>query len=204
MAAVTTDRAEETRRRILDAAAAAFGERGFAGTSLNDLIRSSGVTKGGFYFHFPSKEALALAVIEHKREQWAGRIMGSAMRADRGLDQLRAMGGAFCDLYESDPSFRALGRLCMDLMEDAPDLAPRLRPTFSAWANLVESVVRRAQIEGDVRSDVDPHLAAEVAVAAFVGMTEMSFFASGGKDLRGRVEGFAGLFEAGLRPIVGG
>src|SRR2546430_6885971 len=125
----STDRAEETRRRILDAAAAAFGERGYAATSLNDLIRSSGVTKGGFYFHFPSKEALAVAVIEHKREQWAGRIMGAAMRQGRGIDQLRAMSEALCDLYDDDPSFRAIGRLCIELIDDAPDLAPRLGPT---------------------------------------------------------------------------
>jgi len=61
VAVPATDRGGETRRRILDVAAEAFAERGYAGTSLSEVLKASGVTKGGFYFHFPSKEALALA-----------------------------------------------------------------------------------------------------------------------------------------------
>src|SRR6266508_3236138 len=71
--APVTDRGEATRRRILDVAARSFAEHGFRGNSLNDIVRESGLTKGAFYFHFPSKEALALAVFQDKQELWLGR-----------------------------------------------------------------------------------------------------------------------------------
>jgi AcrR family transcriptional regulator len=198
--ATTTDRAEETRRRIIDVAATMFARRGYAGTSLNELIKASDLTKGGFYFHFASKEALALAVLDHKKEQWAGRVMSAAMKETRAIDQCRAMAVGLCDLYEADPSFQAIGKLCYELIAKSPDLAPKLRPTFSTWVNLTASLIRSAQLEGDVRQDVDPMVAAEVAVAAFTGIETMSFFTTGGEDLRRRVNDFVELFVTALSP----
>ncbi|MGH2688231.1 MAG: TetR family transcriptional regulator [Actinomycetota bacterium] len=144
------DRAETTRRHILDVAARAFARGGYAGASLNDLIRESGVTKGGFYFHFPSKEALALAVLRSKQEQWAEQVMAAAGRHDAAIDQLAAMPAALVDLYEADPSSRAIPRLTVELSED-PRLAPDMRPMLRKWIELTESVMRRAQTEVHAR-----------------------------------------------------
>jgi TetR/AcrR family transcriptional repressor of nem operon len=55
----------ESRRRILDAAARLFRERGVAGVSVADVMAAAGMTHGGFYIHFPSKEALAAAAARH-------------------------------------------------------------------------------------------------------------------------------------------
>lgn len=58
-------RGGETRNRILDAALAQFREKGFAATTVDDLCRGAGVTKGAFFHHFGGKEAATLAAIEH-------------------------------------------------------------------------------------------------------------------------------------------
>ncbi|MFJ9345388.1 TetR family transcriptional regulator [Streptomyces sp. NPDC101237] len=58
------ERAEQTRRRIVEAAAAEFAEHGYDGTSLHRIVRSAGVTMGALTFHFPSKSGLADAVQE--------------------------------------------------------------------------------------------------------------------------------------------
>jgi len=58
-------RGEETRIRILDTALGIFRQQGYAATSVDDLCRASGVTKGAFFHHFESKEAVAAAAIEH-------------------------------------------------------------------------------------------------------------------------------------------
>src|SRR4029450_13112700 len=105
-----TERGGETRRRILEVAAQAFAEHGYAGTSLSDVLAASGLTKGGFYFHFPSKEALALATLRHKQEQWAATVMAAVLRHARAVDQLDAMVDALCDLHEKDPTCRGSGR----------------------------------------------------------------------------------------------
>jgi len=55
---------EETRTRILDVAEAAVLQKGFGGTSIEELIAETGITKSGFFYHFRDKNALAKALLE--------------------------------------------------------------------------------------------------------------------------------------------
>jgi len=187
------DRAGETRRRILDTAAVIFAEHGYLGTSLNQLIRATGLAKGGFYFHFPSKEALALACLQDKQEQWIGKVTAAALRHERAIEQLASIPYTLCDVYEQDPSFACVGKLSMELMELEPDLVPQVQPSMLAWIRLTSELLRRAQQEGDVRSELDPDSVAEVAVASVIGIEKMASCLSGGADFRRRVEAFVPL-----------
>jgi len=54
---------EETRKRILDAAQSAIIEKGFTGTSIDELISECGLSKGGFFYHFRDKNDLAKALL---------------------------------------------------------------------------------------------------------------------------------------------
>lgn len=60
----------ESRRRIVDAAAALMAERGFAGTSIAAVSQRSGLPSGSIYWHFDSKEALLAAVVEEGARRW--------------------------------------------------------------------------------------------------------------------------------------
>jgi AcrR family transcriptional regulator len=72
-------RGEETRARIVEAATEAFARYGYDSASVAEICRRAGVTKGGFYHHFPSKQALFLEMLE----QWLEGI-------DDQLDQFRS------------------------------------------------------------------------------------------------------------------
>jgi len=203
-AAPASDRAAETRRRILDTAAAVFAEHGYLGTSLNQLIAATGLAKGGFYFHFPSKEALALACLQDKQEQWIGKVMAAAMQHERAIDQLTSIPYTLSDVYEQDPSYACVGKLSMELMERVPELVPQVRPALAAWVRLTSELIRRAQQEGDVRTELDPDAVAEVAVASVIGIEKMSACLSGGTDFARRVEAFVPLFRDSIAIRRGG
>jgi AcrR family transcriptional regulator len=194
-----TERGGETRRRILEVAAEAFAEHGYAGTSLSDVLKASGLTKGGFYFHFPSKEALALATLRHKQEQWAAAVMAAVLRHARAVDQLDAMVDALCDLHEQDPTCRCIGRLCTELVDTHPELRPQLAPQITGWVDLVASLVRRGQDEGDFRPELEPAVVAEVAVQSFIGIETVSELVTGRADLRRRAQDFRTLFLDAIR-----
>jgi TetR/AcrR family transcriptional repressor of nem operon len=199
LAPTATDRGTETRRRILGVAAEAFADRGYAGTSLNDVLKASGVTKGGFYFHFPSKEALALATLRHKQEQWTGAVMAAVLRRPRAVDQLDAMVEALCDLHEQDRACRAINRLCTELGDAHPELRPQLGTQLTTWMDMVAAVLRRGQDEGDIRPEVDPAVAAEIAVESFIGLETVSEVLTGREDLRRRARDFRDLWFAAIR-----
>src|ERR1700740_294486 len=75
--------AEKTRRRIVSAAAAEFRERGIVATGLNDLMQAAGLTHGGFYRHFDSKEQLVTEATDEGLDELTKRIAEAATRGRR-------------------------------------------------------------------------------------------------------------------------
>jgi AcrR family transcriptional regulator len=198
MSARNADRARDTRERIIEAAATAFAQRGFAGTSLNQMLRDSGISKGALYFHFPSKEALAIAVIDHLRSAWLEATLAGVDGPSRGSHRLQLMARASTAAYHDVSGYRALGKLCWELLALRPDLGPELRATFGMWTDAIEAVLRQAQEAGDLRRDIDVRGLAELSSAAFIGMQELSELMTGGADLDARVDCFLGLMELSL------
>jgi TetR/AcrR family transcriptional repressor of nem operon len=68
-----TQRRAETRQRILDAAGQLFREHGVDGVGVDAVMKQAGLTHGGFYLHFPSKEALAAEVSQSLLQKAAGK-----------------------------------------------------------------------------------------------------------------------------------
>jgi TetR/AcrR family transcriptional repressor of nem operon len=163
------------------------------------VLKASGVTKGGFYFHFPSKEALALATLRHKQEQWAGVVMAAVMRRPHAVEQLQAMVEALCDLHEQDRACRAISRLCTELGDEHPELRPQLGTQLTTWMDMVASVIRKGQDEGQIRPDVEPEVAAEIAVGSFIGLETVSEALTGRADLRRRANDFLDLWLSAIR-----
>lgn len=192
------ERKAHTRRQILDCAAAAFARDGFAGTSLNDVIAGSELTKGAFYFHFPSKEELAIAVVDDLREQWASAVSLVDDERIPAPEQAQRMAAVVVDVYSRNRSLRAIGRLVPDLAAARPDLAPQLQASLFLWIDLIESVVRRGQAEGTIRGDLGPREIAETIFAAFSGVEEYSELVSRGADLGRRIDALMALLSTGM------
>ncbi|WP_152393205.1 TetR/AcrR family transcriptional regulator [Paenibacillus guangzhouensis] len=68
--------AEQRRNEILDAADALFGQKGFDGTSTNDILEKVGIARGTLYYHFKSKEDIMDALIQ----RYSDRILGAAQQ----------------------------------------------------------------------------------------------------------------------------
>jgi AcrR family transcriptional regulator len=102
-----TERSTATRRRILDAARSLFATKGFAATSVDEVVRAAEVTKGALYHHFRDKTDLLRAVYEEQEETSVARLLELAVDVTDPLDQLRAGSRAF--LTEClDPTFRRI------------------------------------------------------------------------------------------------
>ena len=198
-AAAATDRGGVTRRHILDVAAHAFAEHGYNGVSLNDIVRDSGLTKGAFYFHFPSKEALALEVFGTKQEEWQAAVGERLAGENRAIDRLNAVLDCGCEMYEDDASARVVGRLCVELSRDRK-LAPRLTVYLESWFSLVEALIREAQADGDARKDLDARITAETIVSSFIGVEQVSDALTELDDFRARIENLRTFTLAALAP----
>jgi len=79
-------RGEQTRDRIMDVAETSVLAKGFAATSIDEILFEAGITKSGFFYHFRDKNALALALIERFRDRDLGVFDEIFSRADELSD----------------------------------------------------------------------------------------------------------------------
>src|SRR5262244_1923313 len=81
------DHKQATRQRIVEAAAAAFRERGVADVGVAEIMRRAGLTHGGFYAHFDSKDDLLAAALDYAATQVTS-MLETAVKNRPGPDQL--------------------------------------------------------------------------------------------------------------------
>jgi AcrR family transcriptional regulator len=102
-----TERSTATRRRILDASRELFAERGWAATSVDEVVRRAGVTKGALYHHFRDKTDLLRAVYEEQEQRSIEGMLVTVGDTADPLDQLRVGCRAFLTAC-LDPTFRKI------------------------------------------------------------------------------------------------
>ena len=91
-----TDHKQQTRERILRAAARRFRSRGTEGAAIADLMRDLRLTHGGFYRHFGSKEGLVVEAFEAALNEWGDREVAAIEKAPAG-GEMQALIDAYLD-----------------------------------------------------------------------------------------------------------
>ena len=127
---VTREQAAENHDRIVETAARLFRERGFEGVGVAELMQAAGLTHGGFYGHFESKEELmeraCERALEGSTERWRRRADGA-----RGPAALRALAkGYLTERHRDDPGN---GCLLASLGSDAARHGPGVRRAITRW-----------------------------------------------------------------------
>lgn len=84
-------KAKRTREQIIEKAAALFNQQGFAGTSMGDIIKATGLSKGGVYGNFASKEAIAVAAFQHAVAQVHQQVRARTRVIEHPIDKLKAV-----------------------------------------------------------------------------------------------------------------
>ncbi len=165
-----TDSAD-TQQRILDAARAAFAERGYEATTNRDLAERADLTAGAIYHHFGTKSELYLAV----HEAAVGLVTDRFAAAVEGPSTLRGKIHAVLDeahdLNVEDPTLaQFMGSFRVDAQRD-PELAAALEGTETSTHQLVESIVDVGLATGELRADERVEMMALLRVF-LVGLTD--------------------------------
>lgn len=176
-------RAVETRALIIRAAADVFASYGYGGTSMADICQAAGMTKGALYFHFASKEALALAIIDAQHERAMTLDDEPLNETAPGLEVLMRMSVGLAVQLRDDPVSRAGIRLTLE----ASSLTTPVVTPYEEWIAACDLMLRRAIVDGDVRPDTDVAAAARFVSPAFTGVQLVSEVLTGRQDLVQRV-----------------
>jgi AcrR family transcriptional regulator len=159
------EKREANRQRILRAARAVFGKRGFHGASIDQIADEAGLSNGAIYYNFESKGDLFLALLEERSEERIRHMRRTLVRAPRAATQDHAVADEARDATRSLKESREWRLLLLEFAAYAirdPSLAPKLRQhKRNLRAALGELLEQRLNARG-----IEPALPiADIAVA---------------------------------------
>ncbi|GAA4943885.1 TetR/AcrR family transcriptional regulator [Streptomonospora halophila] len=158
--------------RVVVAVRDEFWNKGYAATSMDDLLRVSGLGKGSLYGAFGDKHSLFLRVLRDYDDANLLMLRERLESAPRGVDLVRE----FVLSMTGDPTGAAARRGCLlansiaELAASAPDVAAEARRSYDAVVTVLTEALERAQREGDVDPDANAGEVARAVLAAQLGV----------------------------------
>ncbi len=156
-----------TRDRLIDSARFLFWERGFAGTSMSELLAHSQVNSGSFYHFFDSKEALLRAVLEQYAELLRPMVVDPAFASTRKpLERIFAILAGYRERILATESRYGcpIGRLALEIDPENAPAHNLIAQNFQGWIEAVRDCLVEIQSAMPRRTDID-------ALATFVLVT---------------------------------
>ena len=195
-----------TRAHIVDSAATVFADLGYDNARMSVLVDATGLTKGAVYFHFDSKESLALAVLEDKNREWVSKVRSALSSVPAGR-RLEALLPTMLTIHRDDPTVWAVSKLTRnltDLGQDSP-VRRRVAEVNQEWVDLVGAVVGEAQERGEVRADLDSVSVAIALIGAFDGLKALhdTLTEDGTEPFASGAQALGAMVVAGLAPTGG-
>jgi len=147
---------EQTRQDIIRKAAPIFNQKGYDGAVLSDLMRATGLEKGGIYRHFESKEELAGDAFDHAWKVAMDARFEGTEKIPNTVDRLKQIVRNFRDRRTGlVPGGCPLLNTAIDSDDSNPQLRAKARRALRSLLDRLQSITQEGQRRGEVRADVD-------------------------------------------------
>ncbi len=159
----TISKAERTKQFIVEKTAPIFNAKGYAGTSLNDIINATGLSKGSIYGNFENKDEVALAVFDYNFGSVISYIREKVLAKENSIDRLLV----YPDIYRNFLKLPFLQAGCplLNTSTEADDTHPLLKEkaaqSFNFLKRTIENQIKRGIERHEIKADTD---SAEIAV----------------------------------------
>jgi TetR/AcrR family transcriptional regulator, transcriptional repressor for nem operon len=146
---------EATRQEIIRQAAPIFNRKGFNGAALSDLMRATGLEKGGIYRHFNSKQQLAGEAFDYAWGQAVNARLAGIEQIPNRVDRLKQMVRNFRDRREGLVRGGCpLLNTAIDSDNGNPLLRRKARQALDAWLTRLRRTVAEGKRRREIRTDV--------------------------------------------------
>ncbi len=161
---------EQTRREIIRKAAPIFNQKGYNGATLSDLMRTTGLEKGGIYRHFESKQELAGEAFDHAWKIAMDARFEGTQEIPNTVDQLNQIVWNFRDRRTGLITGGCpLLNTAIDSDDGNPQLRAKARQALSSWLDRLQAIAEEGKRRGEVRPGVDSAELAMLIVSTLEG-----------------------------------
>jgi TetR/AcrR family transcriptional regulator, transcriptional repressor for nem operon len=167
---------DETKEKIIEQAANLFNQHGYAGSSIADIMRVTGLQKGGIYNHFKSKDDLALQAFDYAIAQIKQLYRNAWKDKRHAIERLQAIIAVFHNHIDK-PLIEGGCPLLNTAVEsdDAhPALRERAQKAMDSWRDLLCQIINKGIARGEIRPDIDADEVATIIISSLEGAVMMS------------------------------
>lgn len=166
---------EQTRQQIIRKAAPIFNQHGYEGAALSDLMKATGLEKGGIYRHFESKQQLAAEAFDYAWGLAMETRFEGTQEIPNTVDRLKQLVRNFKDRRSGlIPGGCPLLNTAIDSDDGNPQLRERARKALGSWLDRIEAVVEEGQRRGEIRREIDSSKLAALIVSTLEGSLMVS------------------------------
>jgi len=193
----------DVRDQILAAATRQFAQNGFDGTTLQTISDEVGIRKPSLLYHFPSKDALRVAVHQKMLDHWNEALPRLLHAATSGEGQFDAVVSEMVAFFTRDPDRARL--IVREVLDRPTEVSVLIKSHVKPWVDIVCNYIKKGQERGTIYEDVDPEayvvqvinlVVASVATHACIG--ELVPAAQSGKVHRRHIDELVRVAKASL------
>jgi len=160
---------EQTRQEIIRKAAPIFNQQGYAGSALSDLMRATGLEKGGIYRHFDSKEQLAAEAFDYAWQETLDARIHDLDIIPNSVDRLKQLVANFAGRRGIIPGGCPLLNTAVDTDDGNSVLRERARKALRGWRAYLISMIRAGIKAREIRPRVDASRLATLIISSLEG-----------------------------------
>jgi AcrR family transcriptional regulator len=150
-------KAEQTTQFIISTVAPIFNKSGYYGTSMSDITKATGLTKGAIYGNFKNKEDLAFAAFKHNVDLVVDRIKSELIQIDSPVDQLRAL----LNFYRRYRSYTIeiggcpILNIGVDANHQNSELLAKVQEVIKKLQFYIRKMIELGQASNEIKSEID-------------------------------------------------
>ena len=159
-----------TRQEIIRKAAPLFNRRGYEGAAMSDLMRATGLEKGGIYRHFESKQQLAVEAFDYAWKMAVDTRLAGTQEIFNTVDRLKQIIHNFRDRRGGlVPGGCPLLNTAIDSDDGNLRLRRKARAALDAWLGRLQIILREGQRKKEIRADIDSVRLSKLIVSTIEG-----------------------------------
>jgi len=162
---------DRTKERIIVKSAELFNQRGYAGSSLNDIIAATGIKKGGIYRHFGSKDEIALEAYNYSSSVVGRRFSEAVGKEASAANRLLAFFRVYEDVVNNPPFIGGcpLQNTAVECDDTHPALRRRAEQSLHDILDMMKRIIHEGIQKGEFRENLDADALASFALSLLEG-----------------------------------
>lgn len=164
-------KSENTKQLIVEKTAPLFNTKGYAGTSMQDIMSATGLSKGCIYGNFENKDEVALAAFDHNYSQIVEHLKVRIRATENAIERLLV----YPNMYKNYFRYPYLQAGCpiLNTATEADDTHPGLKERAAAaldfWKTSIENQIKRGIERKEIKRDTNPETIAVVMISIIEG-----------------------------------